>query len=341
LPQEKQSMMARLPGLSGLSTLGRRGPSAAWGLDLSEYGLKAVKLYRDPKPPKGQVAELQIEACLHIPHSKPLTFPEAEMQRGEIIEATLKEFLSRAGDLKGCKFAINVPSHRVLGRFFELPALAAKKVPEAIAFEARHQLPITLEQLSWTHHTLDPYDAKLADDQPRKIMVVAARDAHVKDRVATFKAAGIQADHVQSDCVALHNALVHEFFTGEEESKREDAILALDVGSESASITISSPRCVWFRTFGLGGDQVSNALIRELNLTHEQAEKLKREPARARRFGQMQEAVHTYFEQMASEIERSIASYEKLYPDHPVQQVYGLGGAFQTYGLLRHLRTGK
>ncbi|MDX1948450.1 MAG: pilus assembly protein PilM [Pirellulaceae bacterium] len=333
-PEEKSGMLGMLPSLS----IGRRGPSAAWGLDVSESGLKAIKLFQDPKPPKGTKAELKIAACEVIPHSKPLTRPDAELERGEIMEATLKEFLARAGELKGCKICINLPGHRVLGRFYELPPLPAKKVADAIAFEARHQLPFNLDELCWQSHTQDAVEAKLADDQPRRIMVVAARQAHVKDRLATFKTAGINVDLVQSDALALHNALVHELY-GDEAGA--GAVAAIDVGSENTNLVISSPHCVWFRTFGQGGDQVTSAIARETQLTLDQAAQLKREPAKARRFGKLQQALLPFAEQMAGEISRSLANYVKLYPDHPVEHVYGLGGAFQTFGLLRHLRIGK
>jgi type IV pilus assembly protein PilM len=235
---------------------------------------------------------------------------------------------------------IGIPGHRVLGRFFELPPLAAKKIPDAVAFEARHQLPIDLEELTWDSHTLDAA-GRGADDQPRRIVVTAAREAHVCDRVALFRNAGIAVDFVGSDPVALHNAIAYEFFAELGETAGPEAICAVDLGTDSTNIVISSPRSVWFRTFGQGGDSLTSLLVKQLALTHQQAEQVKREPAKARRFGQWREAVRPAFVQLAGEIERSLANYTKLYADHPVRQIYGLGGAFQTHGLLRHLRLGR
>src|SRR5262249_53686001 len=119
------------------------------------------------------------------------------------------------------------------------------------------------------------------------------------------------------------------------------AIAVVDVGADSTNVVVSAPRCVWFRTVGLGGDTFLRDVTRRLQLTSEQAAQVLREPARARRYHQVREALAPLFVQLGSEIERSLATYGKLYPDHPIQQVYGLGGAFQTLGLLRYLRTGK
>jgi Tfp pilus assembly PilM family ATPase len=76
-------------------------------------------------------------------------------------------------------------------------------------------------------------------------------------------------------------------------------------------------------------------------MTQEQAEVLKRDPSKARRFYRLQEAIQPLLVQLASEIERSLGSYQKLYPDHPVKHVYGIGGGFELHGLLRFLRSGK
>jgi len=120
-----------------------------------------------------------------------------------------------------------------------------------------------------------------------------------------------------------------------------EALCLMDVGRECTNIVVSSPECVWFRTVGQGGANFTSLLVKHFNFTHQQAEQIKREPAKARRYGQMCEAIRPTFVQLASELERSLANYHKLYPDHPVQRIYGVGGGFQTPGLLRQLRFGR
>jgi Tfp pilus assembly PilM family ATPase len=236
------------------------------------------------------------------------------------------------------KIAVGLSGQQVLGRFFDLPPMPAKKVADATGHETRHQVPMPLEELCWASHVQDAIAGKAADESARRILVVAARSSHVRERMGTFKSAGLQPDLVTSDCLALHNALVHEMFGDDDQPA---AICALDVGAACTSVVVSSPKCIWFRTFGQGGDAVTSQLVRQLILTKEQAEKLKRDPSQARRYGLFRDAIQPAIEQLASEIERSLASHARLFPDHPVQHTYGLGGAFQTQGLLRQLRFGK
>jgi len=329
-PAEKSTLAQMFP------TLGRWSSSSAWGLDLSDFALKAVKLAKDSKD-----GALKVAAAVYILHSAPLTSPEAEQARPEILDETLRDFLSRIGDLKGSKVCANLSGQRVLGRFFELPPLPAKKVADAIAYEAKHQLPIALDELCWASHTLDPAEIKSADRQPRQIMVCAARAAHVEDRLSVFKSAGIVVDHLQNDCLALHNAIVHELWPGTSDDAGPSAVCLMDIGTQCTSIVVSSRANVWFRTFGQGGANFTGALVKQLGVTHQQAEQIKREPAKARRYGQMCEVLQPLLVQLSGELERSLTNYQKVPGSRLVERIYGVGGGFQVHGLLRHLRFGR
>jgi type IV pilus assembly protein PilM len=119
------------------------------------------------------------------------------------------------------------------------------------------------------------------------------------------------------------------------------SIAVIDAGTESTNLVVSSPCGVWFRSFGQGGDTFTRELVKQLQLTYDQAEAVKRDPSKARRFHKLQAAMQPLLGQFASETERSLATYYRLFPDQPVKQIYGLGGAAQTYGLLAYLRSGK
>jgi Tfp pilus assembly PilM family ATPase len=82
-------------------------------------------------------------------------------------------------------------------------------------------------------------------------------------------------------------------------------------------------------------------LGRQLELTYEQAGATLWQPAKARRFHEWLTALQPLFVQVGSEIERSLTTYLKSNSEQSICRVYGLGGAFQTHGLLSYLRTGK
>lgn len=315
LPNERSSLLSKLP-----FSFGKKEATAAWGLDLSESGLNAIRLSKDARS-----GALKLEACEHI--------------RSEGVAAkTLEAFLERR-KTDGARVVASLAGQRVLGRFFHLPPMPAKKVGETVQFEARHQIPVPLEELTWAYDVLGKTPKagnKATDEQPRRILLIAVRLAHAREQAELFKSAGITLDELAPDCLALHNGF--QFELGGEESRPQ---ALLDVGFDSTNFLVSSPRNLWFRSFGLGGENFTQALLKHFQLTREQGEELKRNPAKARRYSLYCATQEPLFLQLVSEIERSLSSYGRLNSVDPVSRLYGLGGAFQTHGLLRFLRWGK
>jgi Tfp pilus assembly PilM family ATPase len=104
---------------------------------------------------------------------------------------------------------------------------------------------------------------------------------------------------------------------------------------------IASPSVHWFRSLTIGGDQITAALVKQFKLTHAQAELLKREPHRARRMSQLYAVIDPLLESLVSEINRSLDTFQQLYPDQTISRVYGSGAGFPLHGLWRTLRQGK
>jgi Tfp pilus assembly PilM family ATPase len=136
----------------------------------------------------------------------------------------------------------------------------------------------------------------------------------------------------------LHNLAVYEFFGDDQAAApQSQAVAMLDVGADITNLVISSPSRAWFRSIGAGGETFTNVLVRPFKLTREQAELLKREPARARRVYQMYDLLEPDLTHLAEEVERSLAAFRRQVPGHAVRRMYGVGGGFQFHGLLRHL----
>ena len=324
MPRQKGNVLVKLATMPLLS----RAATAAWGIDAGGFAIKAIKLG------KTAAGKVKVEDCHYIPLKKPLAHPDAEGERLGIVTAALADLASRT-DFKGCRVVAALPGHRVLGRFFDLPPLAAKKVTGAVEYETRHQLPIDLDELCWDWKALGQGDERHADHTPRPILVVAARRSHVEERLSVFKSAGVAVDEMQSDCVALHNALELELF--DPQKPAEGAIAALDVGSDGVNVVVSGPQSVWFRSFGLGGDAFTFALTQQLKLTFDGAEQIKRQPASAKSYREFRGAIEPLLAQFQSEIDRSLASYRR-HSATEVKRLYALGGGTNLHGLVRHLR---
>jgi len=326
-------------GLLGSFSLSLRKPQpkGGWGLDLGATGLRGIKLA--PEVNQGRV---RIEAAVYIPHARSLGTVDDDILQSEIALATLKSFAERHPFAKQREKRDNVvvalSGARVLGRFFDLPPVSAKKLTDVVQFEARHQVPIPLEDLSWGYHAVDKAEGNQADENARHIMLLAAKEFHVTERLGLFRNAGIPVDSLTAEPLALHNAIVYELLDGGQQERR---LALLDIGAQGSNFVVSSRKGVWFRASGNSGEDFTNLLVKQFQLTHALADELKRAPQKARRFYQLHAAWQPCFVQFGSEIERSLVLFAKHFPDQPIESLYLAGGGAATHGLLRYLVHGQ
>ena len=156
--------------------------------------------------------------------------------------------------------------------------------------------------------------------------------------------AGLRADLLQPDFIALHNFLAFEHFAAAGETpagKPPLAAAALDMGCDVTSVIVSSPQSLWFHSCGVAGRSFTRALVKEFNLSVAQAEQLKRAPESDQRLGQVEQALAPAFDDLLREVRQSLAVYAQAEPDRPVGQLFGLGGGFALHGMFRYLRCGR
>ena len=326
LPTQETGLLRRLP------TLLRKEPTSAWGLDLGMTGLKAVRmgLDRQQKTPVLQTVE-------SFPYQTPLTPQTDEAERFRLEREVIRLFLERYKP-EGDRICMSVPGMSTLGRFLQLPPVDAKRLDETARNEANRQFPMDLNELAWGYHVFPRPETAPAQSTPYRTVMQAVKQYVVNPLATMCQETGLRLDIMQSECVALHNLAVHEFFHQVPEAGvRSVAVALLDVGARATNLVVSSPGCTWFRSIGLAGESFTNALTRVLKLTRGQAEQLKRAPARARRVHSIYAPLEPEFAHLVDEVERSLQNYRRQYPQFPVNQMLAFGGGIRMHGLLRRL----
>jgi Tfp pilus assembly PilM family ATPase len=230
-----------------------------------------------------------------------------------------------------------------------------------VQIEAKHLVPIRLDQLAWDFQVLPggEYGRGTAKTAPKKgvvaVLFAAGRRKLLSKRMELVARAGISVDVVQSDCIALHNFLLFQRAGGPQGDQREDAaqhngqaaaappsqwpVMLVDVGGDGSNLLVSSPAGLWVRHLGFGGYSITRALVRQFNLTTSQAEELKRNPAAAANVAVLYKALEPVVEDFLREIDISLGAYAKTEHSEPVRQMLGVGGGFALHGLLGYLRS--
>ena len=120
---------------------------AVWGIDIGQCALKALKCRSHEKDDD----RIVIEAFDYIEYPKILSQPEAEPD--ELVREALEQFLSR-NDLAGDSVALAVAGQSGLARFIKLPPVESKKIPDIVKYEARQQIPFSLDDVVWDYQQL-------------------------------------------------------------------------------------------------------------------------------------------------------------------------------------------
>src|SRR3954470_4154385 len=113
----------------------------AWGIDVGNRALKAVKLVREGDGVR--VDEFEV-----IEHETVLS--NSGDNRETLITSALASFVQRH-PMKGGVAGVGVSGQSSFARFIKLPPVEAKKIPEIVRFEAIQQIPFPLDDVEWSY----------------------------------------------------------------------------------------------------------------------------------------------------------------------------------------------
>jgi hypothetical protein len=258
-----------------------KGSKGIWGLDLGQCGLKAIRLEeRD-----GKVVATHFD---YIEHAKILSQPDAD--KDALIREALETFLKR-NSWKGDHLAIAVPGKSGLVRFVKLPPVEEKRIKDIVAFEARQQIPFSLEEVVWDFQKLGQGMVIEGMAIDTEIGLFAMKRDAIQRELQSYKDANMEIHTIQMSPLALANYLIYDQLKKDPPSgKLEDddgsassprCIAALDVGADESTLVVTNGgKTIMQRPVNIGGNHFTRALTKELKLTFAKAEHIKRNAAK-------------------------------------------------------------
>ena len=316
--------------------------SSVWGIDIGQCALKAIRLTYDSKADRAVA-----QAFDYIEHAKILSQPDADPD--ELIRAALDKFVSR-NDVSGCEVYISVPGQAGLSRFVKLPPVEPKKVPDIVNFEARQQIPFSLDDVVWDYQRIGGGDASDGGDSVElDVGIFAIKKDTVRRHLEPFEAKNIDVHVVQLAPVALYNFAAYDviYHAGgasqegegaEEEEEEGDTIVVLDIGADKTDVVITDGDSIWLRNLPIGGNHFTRALTKELKLTFAKAEHLKRNATKAPDPKKLYQAMRPVFQDFVSELQRSIGFFGSTHRGSVIRKVVGVGNGFKLPGLQKFLQ---
>lgn len=208
-----------------------------------------------------------------------VALPPEAMREGEIadpgavthaIERLWKELDLKRGDVR-----VGIASPRVIVRPVELPAMDEKDLAGALRFQAQELIPIPIEDAVFDFQVLE-HSADGDGNRMQRVLLAAAQREPVQRLVDVVRAARLNPTAV--DLVPL--ALVRSLGFNPVGDQATEAIVSIGAGVTVIVVHEAGlPRFV--RILGVGGRVLTEVAARDLELSADVAEALKRRVAEA------------------------------------------------------------
>ena len=309
---------------------------AVWGIDIGQCAVKALRCVPDSSG-SGVVAD----AFDYIEYPKVLSQPDAEPET--LIKEALEQFLSR-NEVRGDKVAISVSGQAGLSRFFKPPPVDPRTLPDIVKYEAKQQIPFQLEDVIWDFQQIGGtiIDGLTVDAE---IGIFAMKREAVFKALQPFADAEIEVDVIQLSPLAIYNVVLNEVLTDVPSPEEIDpnnppeSLIVLSMGTDTTDLVITDGIHLWQRNIPIGGNHFTKQLSRELKLTYAKAEHLKRNiSTKTKEEGRtVLQAMKPVFNDLVTEINRSISYFQGINKKAKIGQVLVLGNAAKLVGLRQYL----
>ena len=264
--------------------------------------------------------------------------------RGDItpeqVAAALSTVLER-NNIKNASFISLLPLEFVSVKRFEVPSVSAEQIKQIVPFEAEKHLPFSVDRavIDFDFMPLDSdnenQSPELNDelDEPTSekakeakkaaetleasgkksiVTLAAVRRAVIPKFLELCNVKGCRQSAIDVNAFALYNSLI--FSLKNETSNPDDGdMVAINIGARRTEMLIISAKnqeLLFTRSINFGGDNITDAIATKLNISFEEAEKVKCE----NRDGVAEKIIkdEDVFAQLISQIEKSLRYVIKI-----------------------------
>ena len=292
------------------------------GLDIGSSAVKAVEL---KKSGKGiEVDKLGMELL-----APDIVVDGAIVDTGAVSNTIAKLFTDNR--VKTKNVATSVSGHSVIVKRLSMAYMDEAELDEAIQMEASQHIPFDIAEVNLDHQLLSPEGAGGNMD----VLLVAAKKDKILNYTNVLSLAGVLPAIVDIDAFALQNCYEFNY----DPSESQTAAL-LNIGASVMNINIVRGRLPLFtRDVSVGGSQYTDSLQKELDLSFEDAERVKMGKSVP---GVSDEArlpvLRSVSEIIILEIQKTFDFFRATAAGEHILKIYLAGGSARVPGLLDLLK---
>jgi type IV pilus assembly protein PilM len=290
------------------------------GVDIGSSAVKAVEL--KPGGKGGDEYQLLNIGTEALPPEA--IVDGAIMDSGAVIDAIQRLFTSQK--IKTNEVATSVSGNAVIVKKISLPQMSTEELAESIHWEAEQYIPFDIQDVSLDYEVIDGGGSGGNMD----VLLVAVKKDKISDYTSAISQAGRSPLVVDVDVFALQNC--YEINYGIDPGR---VVALLNIGASIMNINIvKSATSIFNRDIAVGGNQYTDAIQKELNLSFDQAEALKKG---ARVEGAAPENLHPIIqavsENIALEIQKTFDFFRATSSEDRIDRIFLSGGTAKIQGL--------
>jgi type IV pilus assembly protein PilM len=233
-------------------------------------------------------------------------------------------------NIKNGRITTSISGHSVIVKKISLPVQSDEDLAESIRWEAEQYIPFDIADVNLDYQVLGENAATGNLD----VLLVAVKKDKITDYTSVIKMAGKSPVLMDVDAFALQNAYEVNY-----QPSSKDTVALLDIGASTMTIDIVSGTDFLFtRDVGVGGNQYTEFIQKEFNLSYSQAQALKHgetvdgiEPAAALH------VIDSVTEIICLEIQKTYDFFKSTTAVDHIDRMIVSGGAAHTPGLIETL----
>jgi type IV pilus assembly protein PilM len=227
------------------------------GIDFGTYSVKAVEL-------KG-VASASPELVNFGAQITPKGVINSEDKADQMKLADVLKKLYDSSRIRNKSVVMALPEFSVFTRFLEFPGVKQEELKDAVYFEAKQYIPMSLDEVQISYITIGFNQEKNA---PRVLLVAAPKKViEIYINIASY--AGLDLAAIETESVAMGRAMYRA-------TKKKDLVM-LDFGANSTDMSIlSEGYLVFSQSIAIGSDSLTQSIVNKFNFDYARAEEFKR-----------------------------------------------------------------
>jgi type IV pilus assembly protein PilM len=290
------------------------------GLDIGSSAVKAVELR-----PSGKGYRVTAFGMEPVPADA--IVDGAIIDAGSVADAIRRVFDGNKA-FKTKDVCASLSGNAVIVKKISLPVMTESELAESIYWEAEQYIPFDIQDVNLDYQILDPGTSANSRGS-MDVLLVAAKKEKIADYTSVIAQSGRTPIIVDVDAFALQNAF--EVNYGLEAGR---VVVLLNAGASAININIiQGEQSVFTRDISVGGNAYTEAVQKELDLSFEAAEQLKKGiPVDGATFEEAQPVLRAVTENVLLEIQKTFDFFKASASTDQIDRIMLSGGASRVDG---------